>query len=368
VSSAGATVEQVDRGELGEPPELDQRRVRRRLLVLLAVVVAAVAVITLVPGLASLRTRFSHAKWEWLALGVVLKMCSGMSYVAVFRAVFCPRMSWRLSTEIGLAELGANAVVPTGGAGGLALGAWALRRTGMATDRIARRSVAFFLLTSVPNVLGVLILGSLMGFGVLPSPVGPALTLLPAAIAGAAIAATLLAGRWAHAARHRAANSRGPRAKLPRVLDAIAGGVREAVQLLREHNAMLILGLIGYLAFDVMILWVTFRAFGAAPTLAVLWIAYLIGELGGLIPVPGGIGGVDLGLVGALVLYRVPATAATAAVLAYRAVALWTPAVAGAVAFVFLRRSLRRETIALSDCADGGEVDVIGRGRVRVSG
>jgi uncharacterized protein (TIRG00374 family) len=291
-----------------------------------------------------------------------------MSYVAVFRAVFCPRMSWRLSTEIGLSELGANAVVPTGGAGGLALGAWALHRTGMPGDRIARRSVAFFLLTSVPNVLGVLILGSLMGVGVLPSPVTPVLTIVPAVIAAGAIAVTLLAGRWARAARHRAASTRGPRAKLPRVLDAVAGGVREALQLLREHNALLILGLIGYLAFDVMILWATFRAFGAAPTLVVIWMGYLIGELGGLIPVPGGIGGVDLGLVGALVLYQVPATAATAAVLGYRAIALWTPAVTGAVAFGFLRRSLKKETIAVSDCADGGEVEVIGRGRVRVSG
>ncbi|HEX5225619.1 MAG TPA: lysylphosphatidylglycerol synthase transmembrane domain-containing protein [Solirubrobacteraceae bacterium] len=368
MSSTGATLEEVRRGELGDQPELDQRRLRRRLVILLFAVVVIVAIVTLVPGLASLRTRFSHARWEWLVLGVALKLLSGLSYVAVFRAVFCPRMTWRLSTEIGLSELGANAVVPTGGAGGLALGAWALRRTGMPGDRIARRSVAFFLLTSLPNVIGVVVLGALMAVGVIDSPVGLALTALPAAVAAGAIVATLAAGRWARAARHRAARTRGPRAKLPRVLDAIAGGVRESLQLLREHNAWLVVGLIGYLAFDVMILWATFRAFGAAPALSVIWIGYLIGELGGLIPVPGGIGGVDLGLVGTLVLYHVPATSATAAVLAYRALALWTPAIAGSAAFLLLRRTLRRETLALSDCAEGGEVEMIGRGRVRVSG
>jgi uncharacterized membrane protein YbhN (UPF0104 family) len=59
--------------------------------------------------------------------------------------------------------------------------------------------------------------------------------------------------------------------------------------------------------------------------------------------VPGGIGGVDLGLVGALVIYHVNVNAATAAVLAFRAVSLWVPAVVGGIAFVFLRRTLADE-------------------------
>ena len=50
--------------------------------------------------------------------------------------------------------------------------------------------------------------------------------------------------------------------------------------------------------------------------------AYLIGQLGGLIPLPGGLGGVDGGLIGTLVLYGAGATAAATAVLAYRAIVL----------------------------------------------
>jgi hypothetical protein len=227
--------------------------------------------------------------------------------------------------------------------------------------------VAFFLLTSVPNVLGVIILGLGMALGAFQGPATLALTLVPALIAAAAILLTIAGGRWAGRAGQRSADSRPPHARVPRVLQTIAGGVDEALALLRQHDRWLLVGLIGYLGFDVMILWSTFHAFGAAPPLSVIWIGYLIGELGGLVPVPGGFGGVDLGLVGTLALYKVPVGAATAAVLGYRAIALWVPAVLGSVAFVMLRRTIAREALAISDCQPGGEVEVIGRGVVRLN-
>jgi uncharacterized protein (TIRG00374 family) len=336
-------------------------------LVLLGVVLAVVAVVTLVPGLASLRSRFARADPTWLVAGGALKVLSGVGYVAVFRAVFCERMSWRVSSEIGFSELGANALFPTGGAGGLALGAWALHRSGMSDERIARRSVAFFLLTSVPNVAGVIILGLGLSIGLFPGRAGLALTLLPALIAATAVAGTIAAGRWAERAQRRAHEQRGPQSRLARVLGAVGAGVRESLELVRHPSPALLAGLLGYLWFDVAILWATFHAFGSSPAIAVLALAYLIGELGGLIPVPGGIGGVDLGLVGTLVLYHVPATEATAAVLAYRGLALVVPALLGSAAFVLLRRSLARERIAIAGCDPNGQVDVIGRGLVRLN-
>src|SRR5262249_59438928 len=155
---------------------------------------------------------------------------------------------------------------------------------------------------------------------------------LPAAIAALSIVAALLAGRAAPRLHRRLERTlRGESSRLSRfmlkTLVAIADGVNEAVALLREANPWLIGGIAAYLAFDVMILWATFRAFGAAPPLAIVWIAYLIGELGGLIPVPGGIGGVDAGLVGTFGLYNVSVTSAASAVLPYRPIALWVPAV-----------------------------------------
>jgi uncharacterized protein (TIRG00374 family) len=372
VSSAQA--DQQERGSvvpdnLDVPEALGRRKLRKQLLILTAVILVVVAVVTLLPGLDGLRTRLSHAKPGWLALGVVLKVLSGLGYVAIFRMVFCRRMSWRVSYQIGMSEVGANAVLPTGGAGGLALGAWALKRGGMPASEIARRTAAFFLLTSVANVLGVILIGAALAVRVLPGETNLALTALPAAIAAASIVGSLLAGRGA-ARLHRRLQANEASASSKRstlvlkTLVAVADGVNEAVALLREGNAWLIAGILAYLIFDIMILWAGFRAFGAAPPVAILAIAYLIGELGGLIPVPGGIGGVDAGLVGTFVLYNVPITAAASAVLAYRAIALWVPAVVGSAAFIWLRRTLRRESAAIAVCAPQTEMEVIGLGRV----
>jgi uncharacterized protein (TIRG00374 family) len=359
----------IDADELEVPEELSRRRLRTRLAFLAALILAIVAAVTLLPGLEGLRTSLSHAAPGWLALGVGLKLLSGLGYVAVFRMVFCRRMSWRVSYELGMSELGANALFPTGGAGGLALGAWALKRGGMQASVIARRTAAFFLLTSVPNVLGVLLVGLGLAVRAFSGETNLLLTLLPASIAAMSIVAALLAGRAAaglHARlrrREEAGSSRRMTVVL-KTLVAVADGVNEAVALLREGNALLIGGLIAYLACDVMILWASFRAFGPAPPLAIVWIAYLIGELGGLIPVPGGIGGIEAGLVGTLVLYHVPITAAGSAVLAYRAIALLVPALVGSVAFVMLRRVLRDEAQQLAVCAPQTEMEVIGLGRV----
>jgi uncharacterized protein (TIRG00374 family) len=362
-------VRQVSPDELAVPEELSRRKLRSRLLVACAILLAVVVVITLLPGLGSLRSRLAHTKPAWVAVGVVLKLLSGVGYVAVFRMIFCRRMSWRVSTQVGMSELGANALFPTGGAGGLALGAWALRRGGMQRREIARRTVAFFLLTSVPNVLGVILIGFALALGVLAGERNLLLTALPAAIAVAAVAATLVAGRLAgrrgERLHHHGEPSKWVRAQREG-LRALAEGVQESLVRLREGNAILIAGLLAYLVFDVLILWAGFRALGASPPIAILALAYLIGELGGLIPVPGGIGGVDAGLFGTLVLYHVSITAAAGAVLIYRAIALWVPALAGSAAFVALRRTLRDEAEQVAVCAPQTEMEIIGVGRAVV--
>ncbi len=372
------TPQRVARRDLDDVPEqLSRRNVRTRVLFALALVAVVVLAVVLLPGLGELRSKLAHASPGWLALGVALKLLSGLGYVAVFRMIFCRRMRWGVTAQIGFAELGANALIPTGGAGGLALGAWALKRGGMSGDDIARRTVAFFLLTSLPNVLGVIVLGFGLAAGVFGGEGNLLLTLLPALVATGAIVATLLAGRIARGwgARLDAPSDRDGlrRTTVSRrrrvavgTLTALGDGVQEALVLLREGNLLLIAGLIAYLAFDVMIVWATFHALGPAPPLAILWIAYLIGELGGLIPVPGGIGGVDAGLVGTLALYGVSLASAAGAVLAYRAIALWVPTLVGGVAFVLLRRTLRDEAERIAVCAPHDEVEVIGLGRVLV--
>jgi uncharacterized protein (TIRG00374 family) len=339
--------------------------VRRALIRLGGLIVVAVAIVTLVPGLGKLRTQFAHAQPGWIAIGCALEVLSALSYVLAFRVAFCTRMGWGTSYKIAMAEQGANSVLPVGGAGGLALGAWALRRGGMPAGEIARKTVGFFLLTSVPNVATLVLLGIGLAIGVLPGHASVALTLIPAAVAAGAVVATLALGRLSRRiGRASTQSKRGWLARLSPALSATAEGVEEAVRLLRRRDLPLLIGLVGYMLFDILVLWASFRALGSAPQLTIIWIAYLIGQLGNLIPIPGGIGGVELGLIGALVLYGVPAVNATATVLLYRVIELWIPALLGAVAFVQLRALLRRETMAIEICQPGEIIEIIGQGEV----
>jgi uncharacterized membrane protein YbhN (UPF0104 family) len=344
------------------PEEFSTSRLKRSLLVLGAIVLVVVAAIVLVPGLSSLRDRFAGAQPGWLVLAAVLQLGSCASYVLVFRAVFCRRMSWRTSTEIGLSELAANSVFSIGGAGGLALGAWILRRGGLATAFIARRTVAFFLLTSLANV-GFLILGSLaLATGLLNGSPGFLLTIVPAIVGVLAIALAVAARRLAGVLAERSA-----RVRITAAAEAVGAGGDETLSLLRSKDLALVIGAAGYLLFDVAMLAVCFPAFGNdIPPVGVLLVAYIIGQLGGLIPIPGGIGGVDAGLIGTLVLYGVDAADAAVAVIAYRGLLLAIPALLGLPALAVLRRRLQREEHDIAACAPGESVEVLGRGLVHM--
>jgi uncharacterized protein (TIRG00374 family) len=264
--------------------------------------------------------------------------------VVIFRAVFCPRMSWRLSYQIGMSEQAANSVLSVSGAGGLALGAWALRRGGMSAENIGRKSVAFFFLTSLANVAGVAAFAALYAAGVLHHDLNTALTY---GFGAAAIAATVIVLALATLLRpvQSPAPAHGRRlATVERFARySLRNGLRDAVRLLRQRSLGVLVGSVGTVTFDLAVLGVCFLAFGYSPPIGVLGLGYLIGQLGGNIPVPGGIGGLELGLIGTFALYHQPLAATTAAVLAYHAIALWVPGLLGTVAFVGLRRTLQRD-------------------------
>src|SRR5919108_599299 len=340
------------------PDEFSASRLRRSLVVLAAVALVVVAAVVLLPGLGSLRSRFTGAQPAWLVLAVVLQLGSCAAYVLVFRGVFCRRMSWRTSTEIGLSELAANSVLSIGGAGGLALGAWILRRGGLTPDLIARRTVAFFLLTSLANV-GFLALGGVaLATGVLDGSPGLLLGLIPAVVAVLAIALALGARQLAGVLARRSM-----RVRLAAAADAVGDGVDEALRLLRTGDLAILAGAAGHMLFDVAMLCACFSTFGNdVPPVGVLLVAYIIGQLGSLIPIPGGIGGVDAGLVGTLVLYGVDATDAAVAVIAYRGLLLSVPALLGLPALAVLRRRLRDEAHDIAACAPGEAVEGPGHG------
>ena len=176
-----------------------------------------------------------------------------------------------------------------------------------------------------------------------------------------AIAAALGARRLAGALARRSM-----RARLAAGASALGDGLDEAVRLLRTGDLGIIVGASGYMLFDVAMLGVCFAAFGNdIPPAGVLLVAYIIGQLGSLIPIPGGIGGVDAGLIGTLALYGVDPTDAAVAVIAYRGLLLAIPAVLGLPALAVLRRRLRNEAHDIAACAPGESVAVLGRGVVR---
>jgi len=335
------------------PAELDSKRLRRRLLEFAAISAAVGAVVLTGPGLGTVRRDVEHASLGWLALGVGLEALSALSYVVIFRAVFCPRMPWRLAYQVGMSEQGANSVLSVSGAGGLALGAWALKRGGMSAENIGRKSVAFFFLTSVPNVAGVIVFAALYAVGVLGHVRDPALTY---GFGAAALVATLLVlvlPRMLGTTPDAPAPTHPGRiaAALRFARSSLAQGVWDARLLLRHRSPGVLIGALGTMTFDMAVLGVCFAAFGHSPPLGVLVLGYLIGQLGGNLPTPGGIGGVDLGLVGMFTLYHQPIAVSTAAVLTYHAISLWVPGLLGSLAFVQLRRTLQRDTQPHIVCA-----------------
>jgi uncharacterized protein (TIRG00374 family) len=323
------------------PNELEPRRLARRTAQIVAVLAVVGLILVLAPGLGSVRELLTEARPEWVALAVAFEALSCVSYVLMFRPVFCQRMPWRTSWEIGLSELGVGSIVPASGAGGLALGAWILREGGMAPERIARRSVAFFLIKSSVNFIAVAVLGTLLAVGLLGPDLSPWLTVVPAAGALLVIGAVLLIPRFGLGAPLPADAGRTRRA-IREVRKALVGGTREAVQIVRSRNLLVIAGSLGYWAWDNAVLWAAFHAFGQSPPVTVILMGYLIGQLGGLLPLPGGLGGIDGGLIGTLIVYGAPAAATAAAVVVYRVILFWLPLLAGAVAFISLRRGLNR--------------------------
>jgi uncharacterized membrane protein YbhN (UPF0104 family) len=314
-----------------------QSRTLRNSVISLAIFFALVVALLLgVPGLRAAGEQISDANPSWVAAGIVLEVLSCAGYVVLFGLVF-GRLGRRLSSRLSLSELAVNSVVSVSGLAGIALGAWVLRSRGLSMERIAKRSVLIFVLTSAVNVTAVVVIGVPMWLGVVPGSRDPLLTLLPAAAALATIAGTPALAVWA---RRAAAKRLLKEGRAGVALTAVSGGVADALRLIREHDWRL-LGAVGYWLFDNLVLYACFAAFGHTPSFWVVAMAYLVGMLANSIPVPGGFLAVEGGLVGMLVLFGVrPGYVVIAAVVVYRAISLWIPAVIGSLAFLSLRRDI----------------------------
>ena len=331
---------------------------RRHWLLFGLFVISALAFLYFVlPQLAGLDQTWDRIKEGdpyWLGAAVLLEMCAWLGYVLLFRTVFVrgeSKVDWKASFEITMAALAATRLFNAAGAGGIALTAWALRRSGMERRIVACRMVAFLCLLYVVYMLALIVFGLGLHWGIFSGSDPFALTVVPAILAGVAIAIFLaislvpsdierMVARWGGG--HRRMRLVRIARRLATAPASVATGVRTAIMLVRERRAG-VLGAVLWWGFDICVLWACFHAFGDDPPyFAVIVMAYFVGMLGNLLPLPGGIGGVDGGMIGTFIAFDVPGNYALVAVLSYRAFAFWLPTIPGGLAYLALRRTVAR--------------------------
>ncbi len=343
--------EDEDRDEAMPTTTLSRRTLLLGAFSIIALVAFLYFVLPQLAGLDDTWRRIEQGDPWWLALAGAFTILSFGGYVLLFHAVYVragSRIGYSESYQITMASLAATRLFAAGGAGGIALTAWALRRSGMKRRDVADRTIAFLALMYVVYLGALVIVGIGLRVDLLPGSAPFAITIVPAIVAAVLIAIGLLVsltptdlqsrfggasdggGRWARLVRRLAT--------LPASLSA---GERYAIAHVRSRDPAL-LGSIAFWGFNIAVLWASFRAFGEAPPWAVIVMAYFVGMLGNLLPLPGGVGGVDGGMIGALIAFGVSGGLAVVAVLTYRAFAFWLPTIPGAIAYFQLRRTVAR--------------------------
>jgi len=319
-------------------------RVGKRLATTGLLVVLGAALLAAVPGLRGVLREIGDIGPGWIVVAVALELASAVSFVIVFR-LFFDGLEPRDARALAWTAQGSGALLPGGGAGGLAIGGWLIALTGAPVRWIVRRSAGLFFLSAAVSSAALVAAGLALMAGASGSD-NRATVVLPTVLVGV--------GLLLVAALPAILRSRPPG---PRWLASIATGVREAEQTtFSRRPSWRVVGALGYLAFDIAVLWVILRAIGSAPSVAAVTLGYSIGYAANSLPIPGGIGVLDAGLTGALVLYGVSPVHAAAAVIVYHAIAFWVPGLGGLVAYVRLRPRLLRggaQTLAEAQPAPG---------------
>jgi uncharacterized protein (TIRG00374 family) len=343
-------------------PELTRRRV---IVGLIVVVLLLGAFYFLLPKLAGLKQTWGqlrHGDPVFLAIGGFLELLSVAGYVVLFRRVFgrgMQRIDWRTSIEIPLAGIAAIRLFSAAGVGGVAVTAWALSRAGMAAGVIACRMVASYVIQYSLYLGSMLVCGLGLWFGLFSGGGTFSLLVVPALFS--AVAIVLVASmafvpqdfeRRLSQLSRRSGRVGRTAARLATAPATVGSGVRTAISIVR-NQPIAVLGAAAYWAFDIAVLGLSFRAFGQSVPVAELIMGYFIGTLGSLLPLPGGVGGVEGGMIGAFVAFGVPAGRAVVGVLAYRAISFWLPTIPGIIGYLRLRVTVRGWQLADAEQSDG---------------
>lgn len=331
------------------PPELaaTRRRLVRGAIVLVVLIAVAALALASFSTFDNVLDELGRADKAWIAFAVVLELIAIAGFVVWTQTVY-QRVPYGISAPMLTAASGANAIVPGSGTAGIT--SWLLYRLGMPGRRVAVRASTAMIANSVNNVGLIVIVGLLLWLGVLDGEDRASLTLLPALIAGTVIGLVAVLGITEHRRLERG-HVRVRHHRVALVLGVLAEGVTGTLAVFRRARWRLV-GMVADTVGNATVLWAALQAVHASVPWGVAAMGYLIGKLMGAIPVPGGIGVLDVGITGALVLYGVPAARAGAADIIAHGVYLFIPILIGLVAVPLLRRAIARFEAAGRTLAD----------------
>ena len=349
------TTEAVERGFT-----MDRQRLAIYALTVLVIIGALYFVLPKITETGNALEKIEEADPVWIAVALGFNLLSFVAYIALFAGTVggstAPpqvreRLDWRASYQITLAGLAATRLFSAGGAGGIALTYWALRRAGMPAREAARRMVAFLVLLYTVYLGALVVCGILLRVGVFPGPAPVSVTIVPAALAGIALlivfAISLIPGDFERLVASWARGHRrvGLARRVASIPATIASGTRAALAILMHpsRGLLAIVGAAGFWAANIAVLWACFHAFGESVPKAVLVQGFFVGMTANLLPFfPGGVGSVDAGLIAAFLAFGLPSATVFVAVLTYRVIAFWLPIPPGIVAYFQLRRTVHR--------------------------
>jgi uncharacterized protein (TIRG00374 family) len=345
----------TEEGEETEPSFFaSPKRLLQTVVVVLLLLAAIYILVPKIVGTKGAIGQLGDASPPWLVVALAFTVLMFASYVALFRGVVGERLlhlEWSESYQITMAGLAATRLFSAGGAGGIVLTYWALRKAGMERRQTACRMVAFLVLLYAVYMFALVLFGVLLRTGVLSgeSPVG--LTIVPAAIAAAVIVIFLLIALIPDDIERRLSRfEEGGRLhtlarRLATAPATLASGTRTAIDFVRNpsRGGLALAGAIGFWACNIGILWASFHAYDVHVPFGVVVQGFFVGMVANLFPLaPGGVGAVDAGMIGTFVLFGLPSGEVFAAVLTYRLAAFWLPIPPGIVAFFQLRRTVAR--------------------------
>jgi len=335
-------------------PLLTTRRLVQTGLVVLLLLVSIYFLFPKLAGLSGGLSRLDEADPLWIVVAIGFNIVAYATYIALFKAVVggdALRLRWVETYEINMSGVAATLLFSAGGAGGIAITYWALRKAGMGRRDSARRMVAFITLHYAFYPLALIVFGILLRTGVLNGKHSVELTIIPAAVAGVLIViGILIALIPADVERRLSPFAHGERAKAflhtaAKVPATVGEGFRFAMGLFAHpsRGGLAVLGAAGFWAASIGVLWASFHAFGVHVPLAVVVQGFFIGMVANLFPLaPAGVGAVDAGMIGAFVLFGIPESAVFPAILVFRLVAFWMPIPPGIIAFFQLRKTVHR--------------------------